>query len=93
MYVAFYYIYSTWNIMFHDTKFLSKTIVFYHLGSINWGKIISLLKSAINDALFHRCSEWCRLFEEYSKRSKWEPTRLLTSCRLALVRPNLTLVS
>ena len=43
-----------WPLTFHDTKFLSKTIVFYHLGSINWGKIICLLKSAIHVALFHR---------------------------------------
>ena len=29
----------------------------------------------------------------HSKRPRWKLTRLLTSCRLALVRPNLTLVS
>ena len=34
-------------------KMLYKTIVFCHLGSINWGKMIGLLMSALNVALFH----------------------------------------
>ena len=41
-------------------------------------------------------SEWRYLFEEYSVQQKppgWRLTRLLTLWRLALVRPNLTLVS
>ena len=31
-----------------------ENICFYHLGSINWGKMIGLLKSDLNVALFHR---------------------------------------
>ena len=31
-----------------------ENICFCHLGSINWGKMIGLLKSDLNVALFHR---------------------------------------
>ena len=31
-----------------------ENICFCHLGSINWGKMIGLLKSSLNVALFHR---------------------------------------
>ena len=31
-----------------------ENICFCHLGSINWGKMIGLLKSDLNIALFHR---------------------------------------
>ena len=56
-YDVFWWIPLTSNVPFLSAKVLSKSIVFNHLGSINWGKMIGLLESALNVELFHRL-EW-----------------------------------